>query len=543
MLWPQESFCGVRRPVVVHEPVSSVIGLTALISSTIGSSVTIAGVAITASQIGGAIVGIAGSLALSAANGSMQRRQNSSVPSLGVGTSVESIEQNLRQTESSPLPDQRLALGTAIGAFSTCLTRSKPPYIWMQGVLASHRCGPLLAIYVNGVRVPLDASGLPTAPPFYDGSTHYLEVSYRNGLDGQALDPIIARDIPEMPASFRQRGHTVATVKLHYGNSDAHHKDLYGSGGQANLLFEFVGAPYIDLRVPGCSISDPDTWVHGSNASLNIGRYLYHPWPDMRLVDPGQLNWDYFCEGADIDDLWRSYVKDDGTLAVERNHTVDGIIVASADPRQTITSLLTACDGKLIVNRGKYHVLPGHPRAPIGTLSQDMLAAGFDVQLETPDRDLINTIKTEFLAPGRESKPAVGPVLTFEHLIALDGRPLETTLSLAYTLGDPRAQRLARRKMIESRGGDGNGSQRISFSGVWSRAARNYKAGDIVRLFLRDFTDWNGIYEIQRTAPDLNAGTVQIDMLSFDKRRFDHNALTNQRPFTLSQTVLSAEAA
>lgn len=558
-MWPphQPSALNRHRPFAHREPISGIIGLTALIQGAIGAGITIGGTFISAGAIGGAIVGIAGSIALSAASAAMQRRQTASALPGGYGVST--VDQGTRQAGSSPIPPQRLALGVVTTSFEKCFGRKKPPYIWIEGLLAAHRCGRLRAVIVNGRRVPLEsanggvvlsleegATGIlrPNTAPFYDGITRFIEVSYRDGRDYQAICPIIARDFtnPAMPATFRQQGHTTVTVKLHYGANDAAHKALYGSDGQLNLLFEFEGAPYIDLRVPGCSIEDPESWVSGSNASLNIARYLYHQWSDARLLDPGQLNWDLLSKAADIDDLWRGVVNDDGTMGVERNHTVDCIVLSPEDPVQKIRELLTACDGELIIDRGKYHVLPGHPYLPIGTLHQDMLAGGFDIQQETPDRDFVDTIMTEFIAPDRDYKPAVGPVLKWPRLATIDGQPLETTLSLIATRGHARAQRLARRKLIESRGGDGTGSERVSFSAVWSRAARRYKAGDVVRLYLRDFPKWNGVYQIKKRArgPD---GTIVLDMLSFDKRRFAHHAPTDQQPFTINPAVLAAEAA
>lgn len=526
------------------EPVSAIIGLTALITSAIGPSVAIAGATITAGQIGGAILAIAGSFALSALSASLSGSRQAAATTLPGGAGVSTADNSgARKIGSSPIPPYRLALGTVTSSFDQIWGRSKPPFIWLGGELAAHRCGRLKGFFVNDKAVPIDGNGLPTSPPFYDGATRFIELSYRDGSEEQEIDPIVLRDItnPAMPASFRQRGHTTVFAKLNYGASDNAHKDLYGDN--LNLLFTFEGARYFDPRVAGCSLAGEESWVNGETAALCIARYLYHPWPDMRLLDPGQLDWDLLAQAAEIDDAPRAVLNADGTVSFEKNHAISGLVLASDDPLQKMRELLTACDGLLIIDRGKYHVLPGAPREPAGTLHQDMLAGGFDVQLETPDDSLINTVKTEFVAPGRDYKPAVGPVRKRADLVALDGRPLETTLSLPYTPGDARAQRLAERKLNESRGGDGSGSSRVTFSGLWSREARRYKAGDVVRLWLRDLPKWNGVYQVTRVGRALADGTVQIDMQSYDKRKYDWYAPGDQQPFDLDQAVLDAQAA
>lgn len=527
-----------RYAYAPREPVSTFIGLTALIAS-VGVPVAAAG------AIGGFLITTALSVGLSLASQALANRNRSTLPG-GQGTlggSSGALDPAIRSPQTSPLPEQRLVLGTVTTSGQTFFRRWDPPYLWRGLLLAAHECGDLQQLLMNTQAVPLEDPGTgilrAKSAPFYDGSTRFIEISYRNGDANQEIDPIIARDFPTMPTTFQQRGHATVVIKAHYGANDNAHKDLYGSNNVFNPLIRFQGARYFDPRVSGCVLEDPNTWVSGDNASLNFARWLTHPWPNMRLVDPAKIDWDKIAEAADIDDKWRG--RADGTK--ERNHTAAGVILSSSDAFQVARELLTACDGLLINNAGKYYVLPGHPRDPIGTIGQDMLAGGFELHTETPDRDLINIVKTENIDAARDYKPVVGPVLRRDDLIAQDGKALETTLTLPFTEGSARAQRLASRRLLESRGTGSGRSGRKGFSGTFTLEAARYKAGDIVRIEFRDFDKVTDVYQIMKTQRDETLTRITLEAVSYSNARFDWHAPTDEQAMQLDQDVLDAEAA
>ena len=513
-----------------REPISTAIALTAFISSTFAVSTAVAG------AIGGALLSIGASVALSAASTLLTRSRKQSSLAGGQGVAV-ADQQALRQPQIGPIPEQRLVLGTVTSSGVLIWRRYQPPYLWHVYLIAAHKCGKLLSVRLNGKDVSLSPSGLPDSPPYLQDGVSYLEVSYRDGDDDQLIDPIIARDFPAMPATFRHRGFATVVVKANYGASDAVHKAIYGADFNFNPLFRFEGARYFDPRRSTCYLDDPSSWVNGSTASLNIARYLYHPWPNTRLVDPvTEIDWEKMKRAADIDDRWAG--RKDGSR--ERNHTCDGIILSTADPTTTLREMLTSNDGLLIQNAGKYHVLSGAPSEPVGTLHQDMLAGGFSIQNETPDRELINIIKPEFVSPERDYKPQVGPVNRRDDFIATDGRPIEITESFPFTEGDARAQRLTNRKMIEVRGGNEVGAMRRSFTGVFTLEARKYRAGDIVNVWFRDFPAARMVIRITKTSRDETMQRVIIEGVSWTNERFVWHAPTDQKDFTLSDEVLAA---
>lgn len=518
------------------DPISLAIGAQTLLGSA-ALFTSAAGVTLFTTSVSLATT-VAIGLAVNLASQALAGANRQSALTGGQGVSVG--DQGLRVPVRQAIPPQRLVLGTVTASGALFFQRSDPPYIWLGYEIASHQCGAFLELILNGIPVELlpgdDGTLLAATAPFFDSGTSYIEISYRDGDPEQLIDPIIARDFPDMPSTFRQRGHATVVVKANYGATDTIHKDIYGSEGNFNPLFRFQGARVPDPRVPNFDAEDESTWVQGSsNASLAMIRYLLHPWPNMRLIEPSMVDWDRMKVAAAIDDRWTGLA--DGTL--ERNHTADGVIFSTDDPFDTCKRLLTAFDGLLVNDGGSYYTLPGIRREPVATIHQDMIAGGFEMQTEAADRDVINIVKTEMIAPEREYNTVVGPVLRRDDLIAQDGRALETTLSLPFTEGAPRAQRLASRKLIESRN-----ARSLSMVLTVEAADRSrFRVGNIVRVDLRDFPEIGGIFQIRKIARDMGSGKVHVDLVAWSNERFDWHAPDDQQAFELDEDVLAAEAA
>ncbi|MEO1750006.1 MAG: hypothetical protein AAFR27_15575, partial [Pseudomonadota bacterium] len=215
-----------------------------------------------------------------------------------------------QQVVRQSIPAQRLLLGTPTTAGALFFAKGDPPYTWYGYVLAAHKTDGLDSLFINNERVFLDADGLATSTPFKDGDNVYIEASFRNGDINQAIDPIIARDFPDMPTTFRQRGHTTLVVKRTHGfggdinakNED--HRRVFGDTGQFDPLVRLRGALVFDPRKAGHVLSDESTWSHSENAALCFARALTFKWPDMQFFDSNRLDWDKIAEAADECDRW-----------------------------------------------------------------------------------------------------------------------------------------------------------------------------------------------------------------------------------------------
>lgn len=523
---------------VPRDPVSISIATAAAFTQATGIILSFEAFA-ALSLVTSAAVTIGTSFAISAAATALSNTSKQSTLAGGQGVSFG--DQGLRLPVRQPIPPQWLVLGEVMTSGKVLWGRDKRPYIWIMYELGEHECGDFLGLTINGQNVPLEDPGTgimrANSAPFFDGTTRYIELAYRNGAPGQEMCPIVARDItdPAPPSTFRQRLGACITLKAHYGANDTVHKEVYGDDRAFNPLFRYRGAKVPDPRAAEFDPHNPATWVQSSNATLNLIRYLIHPWPNVPAVSVDDIDWERVRDAADIDDKWRGLK--DGSR--ERNHTVDCVILSTEDRTQKVRELLTAMDGLLINDGGAYYTRPGDRAKPRGTITPRMLQGGFDVAPHVPDRDQVNIVKTEFVAPEREYNVVVGPVLKNEGFIAADGAPHEMTLSLPCTRGNARAQRFAKRKMFERRNAG-------SWSGALTIDCAHYVAGDIVR-----FADWGSIgfpgvdgeYQVRDVRRDETLTSVQISATRWSNERFAWHAPDEQQDFELDEDVLNAGAA
>src|SRR5690606_14850247 len=327
---------------------------------------------------------------------------------------------------------------------------------------------------------------------FRDGDRKYIEVSFRRGTLDQAIDPIIARDFPDMPASFRQRGHATIVIKAHYGFGDGFeaqfedHKRVYGDQGTLQPMIRFRGARVPDLRRPGVSLDDPTTWIWSDNAALCLARFLIHKWPDTQILPTDRLNWDLFMRAADECDRWET--SKDGTTF--RRHTVNGVVQSTDDPWDVIENMKIAMGGHVVIERGKVYPIVRTRRAPEATLHQEMIVGGLEYTSEARARELVNIMKPTFIAPDREYQEVAGPVLRREDLIAQDNKPRESSLRGAFVEDHRRMQRIASAHLNWAR--DGRtltvGATMEAMSWTVGKVYRVHLLGPLARV--------NGLYEL-----------------------------------------------
>lgn len=436
------------------------------------------------------------------------------------------------------IPPQRLILGTATTGGALFFFKDKPPYLWMGILLAAHECDGLDSLYINGRRVFIGADGFATSVPFSDGSNHYLEVSFRNGHIDQAIDPIIARDFPDMPATFRQRGHATIVVKAHYGfgadreAKDDDHKTVYGDSGQFAPLTRLRGARIHDPRAPGQSLADPTSWTWSDNAALAMAHYLTYRWPDTRLVDPGRIDWDKVAEAADICDRWQGTAAG-GTI---RAATVNGVVQSTDDPFDVIENLKTALTGLLVLEGGRVFPVARAVREPEATLHLGMVRGGFQYSSEPALAEMANIIKTTFVAPDRDWQTVAGPVLRRTDYITADGAPREQTVSGAFVEDHRRMQAKAKAEMALRRRG------RTVICGA-SLEAIGWQIGKPYRVDLPGlFAKANGVYELVGKDWDEKARALRLSLVE-DVAASLRFSPSEEQAFTLDDDTIAAEAA
>ena len=439
-----------------------VAGIGAVLGTTIFGSITVGGILAT--------------VALSGASYLL----NSALAPKPPSTSF--TDQGIKVLSRDPVPAQRLVVGRALVGGAIFFLEVKPPYLYYGIVIASHEIDAVEEVRLGNVNVFIDGSGFATAAPYADSTQSYAQFSIRLGTDDQVIDPILAADFPELPSTFRQRGHATVVCKFDYGGTAAQHEAIWGNA-QPAPLFLVRGAKVCDVRKPGHDTADKSTWEWSDNASLVQAWWLIH-------AKGGRRSW----EQIDTDSLAVAANNDDLAIALkaggsERQWSANGVIFLTEEPFDVLQNLLTANLGMLIWRDGKYSFVSGGPRFPTWTLNDDAARGTMQVRYDRPRRDLVNTVDTVFTAPDREYQLANGPTVTNAAYVTADGEEHRITTRLPFTASHTRAQRIAKVLLESARRG-------LLVNAPYGLDAIRLSASDIINIESSAAFGASGIYRL-----------------------------------------------
>lgn len=473
--------------------------------------------------IGGFVIGTVGSLAATAAmSGAAYLINQALVPEL---PSTGSIDEGQKLTVQQAVPVQRLIYGRALVGGALFFYECKPPYLYIGIVLASHEIDGIDETRVNGKRVTFDGSGAIGTQGFVIGGVPYIHASFRMGTADQPIDPILAADFPELPSTFRQRGHATVVLKCNYGSDAAEHEEVWGQG-TPQFLFLVRGMKVYDPREPTQSSGDPATWTFSDTAALCQAHYL-------TFAKGAQRPW----SKIDTQALKVAAAQDDQAVALldgstEARYTINGVIELTADPSSIILDMLTANLGRLIWRDGKYAILSGVPRQPVWTLTDDSARGSMEVRMHRDRAGLVNTVRTVFTATDREYKTANGPVLVNSAYLAEDGEEHAITITLPFTASHTRAQRIAKATMENARYGKLI-SRRESLDAIRLNAA------DVVTIEASFLPALGGVFEIERMTFDPETMEVEIEAEEYAAAMYDWTAADDEQPFSIEPAELA----
>lgn len=421
-------------------------------------------------------------------------------------------------------PPQRVIYGRALVGGAYFFLDVVPPYLYSGILVASHEIDGVDAYFVNETEVLVDAAGNVLAPstPNYPAR---LLFSVRRGLPTQMADPILAAAFTGLPASFRQAGVATIVVRAHYGDNDDEFKVLWGNRGDPQFLFRVRGKRIYDPRNPNHVVDDQLTWTWSRNAALVIADWVRS---GCRLPED-RIDWVSFAQAARECDV--AILNKLGTW--EPRYTVDGMVTLDEDEWVTLRALLTSCRGKLVDTGGKVGLVVGSEREAIGTIHQGMLAGGFEFRRETPRTELVNLVRTQFIAPDRDFQTADGPVLSREDLIEADGATYEKTIRLPFTESVSAVQRIAKAYLEQSRRGR-------ALTLPCHLEAIRFAAGDVVQVWFDDFLRVNGTYEVIRTGVAGDFSTVEVSLAEYDIAVEFFDPAVDESDFSLDPQTLAA---
>ena len=481
------------------EPVSGLIGLTALITSF--------GVAAeTAAVVGGTIVAFGASLALNAASTVLAKTQQkkalrSAQASLTAG--VASEVQGFRVPTRGSSTVREIVFGEVLKSGPVFFDEIKGPYWYIGLVLAAHEIDSVEQIRVGNDVVVIDSNGLPVASPYFDGTRYFFKISFRLGTDDQAIDPILAADFPEVGSQFRQRGLATVVIKMYAGTTDSMQDSVWGRESP-NFLFLVRGKKLFNPRDPSQVSSDPSTWLYSANAALALATWLtdadggQQPWSNINL--------DYLRAAADICD--EKVGRKDGST--ESRYICNGIVTTSDDPATVFDDLLLNMLGTVTDFNGQIGIVAGGRREAVRTLHDGSARGPLVGAMGRAFADEVTTVRASFVSPEREYEVSAGPVYKDTAKIAALGEEKTLSVSLPFAGSVGQVQRIC--KHLINRASLGKTIDRTE-----DIEACLLVPTDVVQVWYGgDLDVLNGLYEIAIHRQDQRMDEFNLTLLEYD---------------------------
>lgn len=527
------------KPSVVHEPVSTAIGLTALITS-LGAS------AATAAVIGGAIVTAAVSVGVSLASSLLAPHKGGSSSALGGTGDVGNISdtsplQGAQVTERQSVPFKRVIVGSVYVGGALFFEQVKAPYLVMGVMINYGQISGVDKIFIGTNELAFSG---PIAPGILSPSAvigqanfaSYLRLSVRYGSSTQAVDPLIVARFPNVGSEFRQRGIATITYEFHYGGTDnsaatqANFVALWGQTARPTAYAVVRGVVCYDPRDATQNMSDESTWKWTNNATLVQTWYLTRPFGGRISMD--RIRWDKTIISANYDDDLIGCK--DGTMI--KRHTIDGVVSLSQQPFNVMQDMLTANRATLIESGGMVWIESSKPKTPVATIHDRLLAGGITYQAARQKVDLINKLQVRFVSTDEEYQLADGPILDRTDLAAIDGETLTGTLALVYTQDHRRAQRLQKAFLLSSRlAGTITCTVGLELLATVAMNTGDELIGQVVTFSSQLFSKANGDYLVTGVGFADDCSTLALALARYDSTiESNWNPETDEQDFTLT---------
>lgn len=428
----------------------AVIPLALGLAATVGAlavlpaTVSILGIALTASFVAG-IIGTVVSTAASLIMGGVMRPR---------GPTAEF--QDRRQAIRSGIAPRQVVYGEARVGGAIVFAGSSGPdlrQLHLVVVLATHPCEAVDAVWINDIRVAtsdLDADGNinDTSHPLYGsfliGSGAGTPATTNNGRsraririylgDQTTADPVLKEALPaDWTDDHILAGCTYLAIRLTYD------QERFAKGLQG-----------ISAEMRGKNdILDPrdNSTGYTTNWALCVRDYLRSP---LGLdCDAEEIDEPSFIAAANLSD--EAVALDEHATETEPRYRLDGAFLLDQGPLAIMEGMLSAGAGTLVYVQGRYRLHGGAYATPTLALGPSDFAG--DVQLVTrpPRREVFNAIRGTYIAKDRDWQVAEFPPATFAGFEAEDGERIWRELRLPFTIHPTRAQRLARIATLTSR--------------------------------------------------------------------------------------------
>jgi hypothetical protein len=333
--------------------------------------------------------------------------------------------------------------------------------------LADHPCQSIDAIWLGETRIPaaqIDVNGLVTAGRFANN----VYVKRYLGTQTSADADLVANSPDGWTAADKLTGITYIYLRMRF-NAD---------------LFPY-GIPNISAEVTGkTQIPEPrDTVLGGpsiptgysNNWALCILDYLKAEYGLAATDD--EIDLPSFIAAANLAD--EAVPLNQAGTETQKRYTLDGSFTLDEAPIDIIEKMLAPGGGALVYVAGKYRIYGGAYNAPAITLTPSDMAGDFEVTTKPPRRDLFNSVRGNFIDPGRFWQSSEFPPQQAAALITEDGEEIWREIDLPFVLDATRAQRIAKQLLLRAR-------QSIMFKGSFRYASLDLTVWQVVALTIPD---------------------------------------------------------
>lgn len=471
---------------------------------------TVAGVAVTYTTIGTAVI-LAGSVAYSSSQNSKLRR--------ALGTA--GIDSGRSVMARDPIAARRLIYGRVRVSGTIVFlhtTGTKNEYLHLVVVLAGHEVDDIGDIYFNDELVELSGN-IPIGK-----YSAVARINKKRGVAGDTADSdLVAETGGLWTTDHKLSGCAYLAVRLKWS------PDLFPNG-----------LPTITAVVRGKKVYDPRTatTAWSDNAALCVGDFLRDAtwgkgvalgriraadWqeaanlcdenvvlndPQSKTGDVASGNRHIGC--ADCSGILPGYrvtgsgipsgaqvvsVDPSGTFftidrdptatnattaltlgAGESRYTINGIVTADQAPQEVLGDMAGAMAGHIVDTGGLWTIRAGAWRTPALTLTDADLCGALSVQPRQSRQDTFNGVKGVFVSPANDWAPADFPAVKNDTYMAADGGVrLWLDVQYNFTTSPATAQRLAKIELERGR-------QQITVSGRYMLKAMQCMPGDVIAV-------------------------------------------------------------
>ena len=326
--------------------------------------------------------------------------------------------------------------------------------------LADHACQSIDAVWLGETRIAaaeIDGNGLVVGGRFASN----VYVRRYLGTQTSADADLVANSPDGWAAADRLTGITYIYLRMRF-NAD---------------LFPY-GIPNISAEVTGKSaILDPrtSTTAYANNWALCILDYLKAEYGLAATDD--EIDLPSFIAAANLAD--EAVPLNQAGTETQKRYTLDGSFTLDEAPIDVIEKMLAPGGGALVYVAGKYRIYGGAYNAPAITLTPSDMAGDFECTTKPPRRDLFNSVRGNFIDPGRFWQSSEFPPQRSAALITEDGEEIWREIDLPFVLDATRAQRIAKQLLLRSR-------QSIMFKGSFRYASLDLTVWQVVALTIPD---------------------------------------------------------